>query len=163
MGVRLRNLATRIRETSGPDTLEIGAWADGEGLIRQGASSAAGFLMMRKLSTTTGIDAKVVATTNLYTGAAGKTTIPLIAIVRVTAASAITIAARAGIGVAAGENDVFAEADMTNLLTTADSYAFVIGGRFAPVAAASIVKLGIDVAATGTSQTLAVDLWGYDF
>lgn len=151
----------RIQESGGATTLTVGAVSDGESLIRDG-TNLIGFLGLKRLSTTGGIDATSTGTTNLYTGASGKITIPMFAVVRVTAATAVTVAARAGIGVAAGENDIFAEADMTNLLTTSDAFVFVVGGHMAPVAAAAVVKLGIDAAITGTAQTLEVDLWGYD-
>ena len=112
------------------------------------------------LSTTTGIDAKSTGTTNLFT--ASQTTIITKAIVRCTAASAITVGAAAGIGVAAGEDDIFSSETMTGVHATTDAWYFVGGGKKVQVAASDIVKIGIDTAATGTSQTLAVDLWGYE-
>lgn len=113
------------------------------------------------LSSTTGIDAKSVATTNLYTVPTGKTAIITGATIRCTAASAITVGPTLGMGVAAGEDDIFASAAITALTTTAKIFGFASMGMSVSAAAATIIKLGIDVASTGTSQTVAVDLFGY--
>jgi len=50
---------------------------------------------------------------------------------------------------------------LTGLATTADAFHLVNQLIFKQVAAGSIIKLGIDVGATATSQTIAVDLIGY--
>lgn len=114
-----------------------------------------------RLITVTGIDAKTTGTTTLYTVPTGKTAIITGAVVRCTAASAITVAPTLGIGVAAGEDDIFPSTTLTGLTTTGKGWAFDPGGLAVTAAAAAVIKLGIDTAATGTSQTLAIDLLGY--
>lgn len=113
-------------------------------------------------ATVTGIDAKSVGTTNLYTVPTGKTLLVTHVIVRCSAATSITDAATAGVGVAGGEDDIFSSRKMTNLHTTGGVWVFSAVDRIVPVAAASTVKFGIDTGATGTSQTLVVDLVGYE-
>lgn len=113
------------------------------------------------LSTTSGINAKTVATTNLYTVPVGLTAIITAATIRCTAATAITVGPTLGIGVAAGESDIFSSTAITALTTTAVIYNFTALGMSVSVAAGGIVKLGIDTGSTGTSQTIAVDLIGY--
>jgi len=114
-----------------------------------------------RLITITGVDAKVTGTTTLYTVPTGKTAVITGAVIRCTAATAITVAPALGIGVAAGEDDIFASTALTGLTATTKVWSFGASGLAAPVAAAGVIKLGIDTAATGTSQTIAVDLLGY--
>lgn len=113
------------------------------------------------LSVTTGINAKTVATTNLYTVPSGKTAIITKAIVIPTAASSITQGPVAGIGVAAGEDDIFASVQLTGLINTTKVYAYEAIGTYTLAAATDIIKLGIDTAAAGTSMTISVYLFGY--
>ena len=113
------------------------------------------------LSVITGIDAKTVGTTNLYTVPSGKTAIITRAIVVPTAATSITQGPVAGIGVAAGEDDVFASTQLTGLTGTTKIYAYSAIGTYTAAAATNIIKLGIDTAASGTSMTLTVYLFGY--
>lgn len=120
-----------------------------------------GYSPLGILSTTTGIDAKSATTTNLFTVPIGRTAIVTGAVIRCTAASAITVAATAGIGVAAGEDDIFAPVVLTGLTSSTSAFNFVNQLLLVQVAAAGVIKLGIDVAATGTSQVFAVDLIGY--
>lgn len=113
------------------------------------------------LSTTTGIDAKSVATTNLYTVPSGKTAIITKAIIVPTAASSITQGPSVGIGIASGEDDIFASTQLTGLTATTKAHAFDAIGTYAVGAATNIIKLGVDVAAAGTSMTISVYLFGY--
>ena len=114
-----------------------------------------------RLSVTTGIDAKVIATTDLYTVPAGDTVVVTRAEVRCTAATSITVAATAGVGVAAGEDDIFNSQLLNGLITSNKVFKFPVGGVGVIAAAGEVVKLGIDIGATGTSQTFEVDLFGY--
>lgn len=113
------------------------------------------------LSTTTGINAKTVANTNLYTVPAGKTAIITEAVVRVTAANTITVPPTLGIGIAAGEDDIFAATVLTGLDTTTKVYKFNAANTYVAGAATNIIKLGIDVGATATTMTISIDLIGY--
>ena len=113
------------------------------------------------LSTTTGIDAKVVATINLYTVPAGKSTIVTSVIIRVTTADTITAVPALGIGIAAGEDDIIASTTLTGLDATTKYWKFDVEGTAKVGAAAEVIKLGIDTGATATTMTIAVDLIGY--
>jgi hypothetical protein len=113
------------------------------------------------LSTTTGIDAKAVATTNLYTVPAGKSAIITNAVIRVTVADTITVVPTLGIGIAAGEDDIIASTSLIALNATTKFWKFDVEGIAVVGAAAAVIKLGIDVGATATTMTITVDLIGY--
>lgn len=113
------------------------------------------------LSTITGINAKNIALTNLYTVPASKTAIITGAIIRVIASSAITIVPTLGVGIATGEDDVFSSTSLTGLDDVTKVYKFTSAGTYAIGQSADIIKLGIDVGATATTMTIAVDLIGY--
>ena len=126
------------------------------------AAEGGGSVVEQKLSTTTAIDGTATGTTNLYIVPSGKTAIITRAVVRVTAADAITVAGAAGIGIAAGESDIFNSTVFTGLNSTGKGYMLSnVMGTFATGAAASVIKLGVDTAFTATTATLAVDLFGY--
>lgn len=113
------------------------------------------------LSTTTSINAKTTGTTSLYTVPSGKTAIITKAIVVVTAASSITQGPTLGIGVAAGEDDIFYSTQLTGLTATTKVYAFDAIGTYVAAAATDVIKVGIDTAASGTSMTISIYLFGY--
>ncbi len=115
------------------------------------------------LATVTSIDATSTGTTALYTVPVGKTAVILDAIVRCTAATAISAPAEGGVGIAAGEDDIFSSQSFTSLTASGAHYRFPGGGFSQTAEASDVIRLGIDTAATGTSQTLAVDLIGYVF
>lgn len=155
-----------LQDTTTPTILTPGVIPDGDFLQRSGTTIIGASIpstFVHRLSETTGIDAKTTGTTNLYTVPASTTTIVLGAVVRVTAASGITVAATAGIGIAAGEDDIFASEALTDLLAVGDVWVFSSQGIIVDGNATEVIKFGIDTAATGTSQTLAVDLIGYEF
>jgi len=113
------------------------------------------------LSTTTGINAKTVATTNLYTVPAGKTAIITGVIIRCTTATAVTVVPTLGVGIAAGEADIMPSTALTGLDLTTEFYRYSVEGVAVTGAAAAVIKLGIDTGATATTMTIAVDLIGY--
>lgn len=118
------------------------------------------------LSTTTGINAKTVANTLLYTVPAGKICIVTQAIVRCTAATAITVGPTLSMGRnGTSYNDVYASAVLTALINTGpgagSGFGFGTIGMFAQAAAAEGIYVALTNASTGTSQTLAIDLLGY--
>lgn len=112
------------------------------------------------LSTTTAIDAKSATATNLYTVPAGKSARITRIVINCTAASGVLSVITAGVGVAAGEADIIPSQAITGLDTAGQSYVINTTGLSALAAAAAVIKFGIDVAATGTSQTLSVNLYG---
>jgi len=113
------------------------------------------------LSTTTGIDGTATGTTNLYTVPSGKTAIIIGAVVRLTAITGFTTVGIAGIGIAAGEDDIYTSQALTGLDATSEHFQYTALGTKASGAATNVIKFGIDTAYTATTATLAVDLIGY--
>jgi hypothetical protein len=106
-------------------------------------------------------DGKTVAVTSVYLVPTGLTFVPTGVVVRCTAASAITVGAQIDIRTSAS-GDIIAQFTLSSL--TAASLAFpkdINGTVTATVAAGSSVSVSVDVVATGTSQTLVIDLFGY--
>lgn len=120
-----------------------------------------GFGGLRVLSQTTGFDAKTVSATALFTVPVGKKCVVTGAIVECTAATAITAPAALGIGVAAGESDLFGSITLAGLLAAGQIWSFVTSGLSIRPNAGDVIKLGIDTGAIGTSQTISVTLLGY--
>jgi len=112
------------------------------------------------LSTTTGIDGKTVANTSLYTVPTGKTAIITGYVTRCTAATAITVGVSAGIGNIAGTNNIFASG-ASGITTTSQIFGNSLSGTSILTPAAGVIYYNLGTAATGTSQTLSVDLIGY--
>jgi hypothetical protein len=105
------------------------------------------------------INSKTVANTGVFS--TGVDCMITGAIVRVNAASAITVGPSAGFGNAAGTNNIMASQAMTALLTTADTHAYVVSGASKKLAAGQTIYFNLGTAATGTSQTITVDVFGY--
>lgn len=120
-----------------------------------------GYSMPGVLARVTSIDAKVAAATTLYTVPTGKTAIITGAVVQSGAVSAITAGPTLGIGIAAGEDDIYAPVALTGLTSNAKTYVFPPPGLQASAPAGSVVKVGIDAASTGTSQLVTVSLLGF--
>jgi len=116
---------------------------------------------IRKLSITTGIDAKTTGTTNLFTVPSGYTAVITMAVARCSTATAITVAPSIGIGVAAGEDDIFSSRALTGFTKATNAYVFQSGGNYVVVAGGSTIKLGIDTGSTGTTHTIIIELFGY--
>jgi len=114
-----------------------------------------------RLSTTASIDGKAVASTTLYTVPTGETCIITKAIIRLTTATGLSAVGTMGIGIAAGESDIFAAEALTGMNATTKTWTFSSSGLQVVAAADEVIKLGIDVGFTATTATLAVDLYGY--
>lgn len=142
-------------------TLPITAGSNGQVHQTDGTGATTWVTAPYVLSTTTGIDAKTVATTTLYTVPTGKTAIITAAIIRCTTASSISVAPNMGIGRNATQDDIFASVALTGLTATTSIFAFSSIGTLATGAATELIKLGIDTGATATTMTIAVDLIGY--
>jgi len=80
-----------------------------------------------------------------------------------TAAANVAVPASVGIGIAAGEDDIFPSQQLTGLLAANDVFRFAVGGAGVIAQSGEVVKLGIDAPATGASvsQTVQVELFGY--
>lgn len=117
-----------------------------------------------RLATVTGIDAKTIATTTLYTVPAGKTLIPTQVIVRVTA---FTVGGKAVQAVASFGGNSATYDDFVNSVThtVAAAGVFLVNNAAATAqtvqAAADVFKLSIETGSDATTETWAVDLFGY--
>jgi len=114
------------------------------------------------LATVSGVNGKTVAGTLIYTVPTGRSLIIQSAIVRCTAASAITGAPTAGIGTTNGGSEIYAATPLTGVTAAGAGYEFeTVAGAITAYAAASTVYLSVTGGATGTSQTLASEIIGY--
>ena len=113
------------------------------------------------LSRTGSINLKVAATTNLYTVPSARVAVVTSVIIRVTAATAFTVAPTAGIGIAAGESDIMQSTSLLGLIILGGLYGYSCEGYFVSGVASDIIKLGINVGATATTATGEVTLIGY--
>lgn len=113
------------------------------------------------LATVTGINAKTVANTALFTVPTGKTCTVTGYIVRCTAATAITNGPTAGIGNVAGTNNIGSSQNEATLTSVLSTFQWPINGVSLATAAGGIIYYNLGTAATGTSQTIQVDLIGY--
>lgn len=111
--------------------------------------------------TTSNINAKNTGATTLYTVPAGKTAIINRCNVRCTAVSSISVGPTCGVGTAPATDDIFTNTAITALNATTEIFGFDLLGMSVVVPAGGNVVFNITAAATGTSQTLAVDLVGY--
>ena len=109
----------------------------------------------------TSVDLGAVATTNLYTVPTGKTAIITDAVLKPTTATAAVGDAVVGIGVAAGEDDIFSSQTLTGLNLTTERFKFLSSGVSVTAAAAAVIKAGVDTADTGTALVANVYLIGY--
>jgi hypothetical protein len=64
--------------------------------------------------------------------------------------------------VASGEIDVVPTQKLFGLLVTGDHVRIPISGKFASIAAASVLKANVQTSGVGTSQTIAIEVWGYE-
>lgn len=119
-----------------------------------------GTLTPTLLSTTASINAKVVANVTLYTPS-GKTAYVTGAIVRCTAATVITNGPTFGIGTNAGASNIYAQTNLAGLTSTSVAYNFAAPGIMTIAASGTPILGGVTVVATGSSQTISLDLWGY--
>ena len=117
-----------------------------------------------KMSTVTGIDAKTVATTTLYTVPSSKTLIPIFVVIRVTA---FTVGAKAVQAIASFGGNSATYDDFLNSVTytVAAVNTFIRDGvedsAIITQAAADVFKISIETGSDATTETWAVDLFGY--
>jgi hypothetical protein len=117
-----------------------------------------------KLATITGIDAKVVAVTSLYTVPAGKTFIPDHIVIRVTAFTAGGKAQQA-IASFGGNGATYDDYLNTITYTVAAQDVFirdsVNDSALVTQAAGDVFSLSIETGSDATTETWAVDVFGY--
>lgn len=114
-----------------------------------------------RLASVASISLSATGTTNLYTTPTGKTALIIAIILECTAAVSVTTPATAGAGVAAGEDDVAPSQQLVNFDTAGDTWTFMLHAKGRTIPAASILKLGVDTAITGTSQTVTAHVIGF--
>lgn len=114
-----------------------------------------------RLATVAGINLKTVATTTLYTTPAGHTAVISAIILEITTGTSITVDAKAGVGIAAGEDDIFSSENLVNTRAAGDVWSFSLKGKARTAPAASAVKLGVDTGATGTTLTATAHVFGF--
>ena len=118
---------------------------------------------IRELSTTEGIDGKVVATTNLFTVPIGETAVVTRIDIIPTDVAAFVNRMRAGVGIAAGEDDIMGSMNINGLDAIDKVFGFIPDGIFALAPTGSIIKLGIDTGANAGTYEVKVILSGYTF
>lgn len=109
----------------------------------------------------TGIDAKSVANTTLWTNNGTTNFVVTGASVVCTAATSITIGPTIGIGTAAGTSDIISATAMGALTTASKAFRYSLSGTLTVIAPAGSLFGNVTVAATGTSQTLTINVTGY--
>jgi hypothetical protein len=124
------------------------------------ASKQFGDGSFRRLAFVSGVDGLATGTPTLYTVPSGKTVVGFMVLVHVTAASGVTVAPSAGVGVAAGEDDIVASAVLTGLTSSGLGTLFPAKTAARVPVAGDVIKAGIDVGGTGTTLTLAYHVLG---
>ena len=118
-----------------------------------------------KVSTVTGINAKTVATTALYTVPTGKTFIPMFVVIRVTSFTSggkgVQVIASFG-----GNSATFDDFLNTVTYTVANQDFFQIdrpadATEVVTQAAADVFSISIETGSDATTETWAVDVFGY--
>lgn len=118
-----------------------------------------------RLATVTGIDAKTVAVTSLYTVPAGFTMIPIAVVIRVTAFTAGGKAVQA-IASFGGNSATFDDFINSQTYTVAAANTFQLdeaaeATELAVQAAGDVFSISIETGSDATTETWSVDLWAY--
>ena len=109
-----------------------------------------------------GIDAKTTGNTTLFTTDPGRVFVPIAVVAYCSAATAITVAATITIGTNSTAYDNLVASSILSGLTAAGLFTtpvYTLGAT--PVAPGTDVVLKIGTAATGTSQTIEIDIIGF--
>ena len=117
-----------------------------------------------RLATVTGIDAKTVAVTSLYTVPAGKTMIPDHIVIRVTA---FTVGAKAVQAIASfGGNSATYDDYLNSITYTVAAVSVLIrdsveDSAVTVQAAGDVFSISIETGSDATTETWAVEVYGY--
>jgi hypothetical protein len=117
-----------------------------------------------KLATVTGIDAKTVAETTLYTVPAGKSLIISRVVIRCTAftVGSKSVQAVASVGGNSATYDDYLNSVTYTIAAVNTAVTDNVLDSAVPVyAAGSVIKLAIETGSDATTETWAVDLFGY--
>lgn len=121
-----------------------------------------GLAQVERLSSTAGIDGTATGTTALFTVPTGTTYAITRAAVRVSSVATLTSVPDVGIGIAAGEDDIFASESLIGLDSTSKAWWFTAENLTAIATAGQTISLGVDTAAVAGTYTIEVDLFGYE-
>ena len=115
------------------------------------------------LSVTSSVSLKTVPGTppTLYTVPTGRTAIITDCMLSPTTATAAVGDSVAGIGVAAGEDDIFSSQTLTGLNATTQQFKFLSTGVAVKALTGTAIKFGLDTGDTGTDLVADVYLIGY--
>lgn len=116
---------------------------------------------IRRLSKVEGIDAKVVATHTLFTCPTNTDVYITHAIITASTANTVTQRPVMGIGIAAGEDDMFSSRALTGFTASNSVYTFTSFANAVGGSAGDVIKLGIDNGSTATTHTIVVELFGW--
>jgi hypothetical protein len=112
------------------------------------------------LSTTTSVSLTSTGTTTLYTVPSGKTALVTSAVVIGTSVSGVTVAPAVGVGVGAGEDDVMDSRTLIGLAANGSTNVLTAMAASRTVPSGGVLKLGVDTAATASSMTVTVMVFG---
>lgn len=132
----------------------------GQALLQNASGNLVWTNVESLLSKTTSIDGSTATTTNLFTVPASQTVVVTKAIVSLVSQTGLTGTIKMGIGVAAGEEDIFASTRLNGFSSTGNVYVFNSLGISLLIPQNSIIKLGIDTPFGGTTN-LTIYLYGY--
>lgn len=156
----VEKLQTRAVASTAPTTGQVLTWTGSQWEPSASAGSTSGGVRSSLLATVDSVSLTATGTTNLYT--ATEDVVITNVVVRVTAATAANGDAECGVGVAAGEDDVYSSRAFTGLDAVQEAYLFGNPGVEKHLVNGDVVKLGVDVADTGTTLTVSVDIHGYN-
>jgi len=116
---------------------------------------------IQRLSSAIAVNAFSATAQPVYTAPASKEAVITQLVLRCSAASAVTVGATAKVEINAAAGDIFTAEVLIDVLAVGDSWTFNAEARGLVVPAGAQVDVTITNAATGTSQTLLADVFGY--
>ncbi len=116
---------------------------------------------IERLQSAAAIDGTSTGSTVVYNAPASRDAVVLAVVVRCESATAISAPATAQLETSPAAEDIFSSEAMTGLVAADDTYEFtgIAGGSV--VSGGDSLSINITSAATGTAQSLGVDVIGY--
>ena len=133
------------------------------GLLRRYAGRAFPEVVVteKRLNTITGFSIATPGAINLYTVPASSECVVTSVVLRCKTATAVTVVAQVGVGANAGADDIYISRALTDFDSVNDQWILADTGGGVIAQAAQIIRLGVDVGATATAQTVDIDIYGY--
>jgi hypothetical protein len=116
---------------------------------------------IRQLRGGVAIDSFALGANAVYTAPAAQKVVITKVVLRCTAATAVATPATAKVEINPAAGDVFVDEVLTAVLDVDDQWVFVAEARGLVIPAGGQIDVTITNAATGTSQTLEADVFGY--